>query len=80
MIKFITDITSKSEMNILEPVKDKNLLIVSLEGQLLGSFEPPKNGWTHDDLCEKNKTFPKEWNVCGADALLGEQWVGSTEV
>ncbi len=80
MIKFITDIQSDSELDILTPNKDKTLLIVSIEGQLLASYTPPSLGWTHSELIRRSRDFPTEWNFCGADALLGEQWVGSTEV
>jgi hypothetical protein len=79
MIKFITDICNK-EPDILTPVKNNTLLIVSVDGQLLGRYEPPKGGWSHKRLCDLNAIFPQEWLFCGADALLGEQWIGSTEV
>jgi hypothetical protein len=80
MLNFITDICHNNEPDILAPVKHKPLLIVSIDGQLLGRYEAPKEGWTHKLLCELNAIFPKEWRFCGADALLGEQWIGSTEV
>ena len=79
MIKFITDIQG-NEPDILTPHKHKRLLIMSMEGQYLNSYEPPKTGWTHDTLSKLTEVFPSEWNTCGADALLGDQFVGSTEV
>jgi hypothetical protein len=79
MLKFITD-RQANEPEILEPVKDKSLLIMSLEGQCLGIYDAPKQGWTHYKLCQLSETFPEQWLFCGADALIGDQWVGSTEI
>lgn len=79
MIHFITDVRH-NEPDILTPVKNNTLLIVSIEGQLLGRFDAPKEGWTHNSLCDLNTSFPEQWLFCGADALLGEVWIGSTEV
>lgn len=80
MIKFITDICQEKEPDILTPVKDKTLLVVSLEGQLLGRYEAPEGGWTHEKLCSLNNIFPEQWQFCGADALIDDQFVGSTEI
>ncbi|OEF63577.1 hypothetical protein OAA_13915 [Vibrio cyclitrophicus 1F175] len=80
MIKFITDIKHPDEPDILTPYKRKPLLIISLEGQLLQRFEPPLDGWTHDALCAVNESCSSSINDLGADAFLGKQWVGSTEV
>lgn len=80
MIKFITDIQNEREPDILTPNKHHSLLIISLEGQLLKSIQPPKLGWTHEILCSLNGEFPEQWLTCGADAYLLEQWVGSTEI
>ena len=80
MIDFITDRMSHSEPDILYSVRYERLLIISLEGQLLGSYQPPVDGWTHSSLVELLKCFPEEWDICGADAVVGEQWVGSTEI
>jgi hypothetical protein len=79
MIKFITDIQG-NEPDILTQHKHKRLLIVSIEGQYLNSYEPPRLGWTHEALTKLAALFPTEWNYCGADAMLGDQFVGSTEV
>jgi hypothetical protein len=80
MLKFITDRLTPCEPEILEPVKDKTLLIVSLEGQCLGIYDPPNGGWTHNLLCKLSESFPEQWSYCGADALIGDQFVGSTEI
>ena len=79
MIKFITDIQG-NEPDILTPHKHKHLLIMSIEGQYLNSYEPSEAGWTHDSLSKLVEFFPSEWNTCGADALLGDQFVGTTEI
>lgn len=80
MLKFITDIRNPKEPDILPDVKNGRLLIVSLDHQLLGSYEPPQEGWSHDKLNELSQTFPEEWSLCGADAIINDQWIGSTEV
>ncbi|EKA5635821.1 hypothetical protein OKZ62_001725 [Vibrio navarrensis] len=76
---FITDIQSEKETDILTGNQLKRLIVVSLEGQLLATYEAPTQGWTHESLVELSDDFPPQWNVCGADAFLGEQIVGSTE-
>ncbi len=80
MLKFITDIQNKKEKDILSSCRFKRLMIVSLDGQYLASYDAPKNGWTHDVLVDLADCFPHEWGVCGADALLGDSFVGSTEI
>jgi hypothetical protein len=80
MLKFITDIQNENEPDILTKVQHETLLILSIEGQYLGSYEPPEHGWTHEKLTSMAESFPSEWNFCGADALIGDQWVGSTEI
>ncbi|BEI26555.1 hypothetical protein [Vibrio fluvialis] len=79
-LTFVTDQLNSNETDILTPNKHKTLLIVSLDNQLLERFDAPETGWTHTKLVELSHQFPSEWNICGAEALLGEQWVGSTEV
>ena len=80
MLHFITDIRSDKEPDILTPNRFKRLLIVSLEGQLLASYESPSTGWSHELLVKLSQFVPNQWDFCGADALLGEQFVGSTEI
>lgn len=80
MIKFITDIQHKDEPDLLSNVSNKRLMIVSIEGQLLATYNAPTIGWTHELLVRLTRYFPSEWGYCGAEALLGEQWVGSTEI
>ena len=80
MLTFITDRRNESEPDLLTNNRQNTLLIVSLEGQWLAQFEPPATGWTHQALNELVPSFPLEWDFCGADALLCEKWIGSTEV
>lgn len=79
MLKFITDVQS-NEPDILSEVAHEKLLIMSIEGQFLASYDAPKKGWTHDVLLKMSQLFPTQWNFCGADAYLSDKWVGSTEV
>ncbi|MEZ9698822.1 hypothetical protein AB4455_12045 [Vibrio sp. 10N.261.46.E12] len=78
-IKFITD-RQGSEPDILTPNQHKKLMIISDEGQSLRTYNAPSSGWTHDTLVKLSDFFPPQWNVCGAEAWLGEQWIGSTEI
>lgn len=79
MITFITEIRN-NEPDILTPCKHERLLVMSIEGQFLNSYEAPREGWTHETLVKLSKVFPDQWAVCGADATLGDQFVGSTEI
>ncbi|MEZ9922318.1 hypothetical protein AB4342_19600, partial [Vibrio breoganii] len=71
MLTFITDIVNENESDLLTDNQHELLLIVSLEGQLLASYEPPLHGWSHERLCELTGSFPQQWEFCGADALIG---------
>ncbi|BFM18842.1 hypothetical protein R50073_50250 (plasmid) [Maricurvus nonylphenolicus] len=80
MIKFITD-QQEGEPDILSPVKNETLIITDLEKKELARFSPVNGPWTQEklervaeDLYDNRKTR------YGADAYLGTQWVGSTEV
>lgn len=64
MLKFITDIQNENEPDLLNNREFKTLMIVSLEGQLLGKYDAPEKGWTHSVLVELSHTFPSQWNVC----------------
>jgi 5'-deoxynucleotidase len=80
MITFITQQETTEEPDILTSNQSRSLIVTSLEGQQLALFLAPEEGWTHEKLCALNDTFPPQWHVCGAEAYLGDQWVGSTEV
>lgn len=80
MIKFVTD-RKRGEPCILEGNDMKPLHVKNMEGDLLLALAPAEP-WTHKDLCELDiKTFIGEKAMQdGADAYLGDVWVGSTEV
>lgn len=77
-MKFITD-TRPGEMEILTPDNAlKTLRIVHGDhGQLLFMSEAPQDGWTHEKLCALELPLG---DLLWADAYLGDEWVGSTEV
>ena len=63
---------------------EKGMLIVrTLEATSFIEVEPPQGGWTHDALDHAVK-HPDVLNFLsangGADAYLGSDWIGSTEV
>jgi len=78
MITFITD-RLPNEPEILLPLKHLPLQVRTLENEPIARFDPPENGWTHDDLMETARRID-DLTVMGADAYLGDDWVGSTEV
>ena len=47
MLKFITDVRD-NEPDILSVVKNETLMIISIDGQLLQTFEAPEEGWEHE--------------------------------
>lgn len=78
MIQFVTD-QKPGEIDILGSHNDKDLLVTDLDGQRIECFPAPANGWTHAYL----ETIAKglaHLTANGANAFLGEHWVGSTEV
>ncbi|MBW3834711.1 hypothetical protein A6767_10535 [Aeromonas veronii] len=78
-MKFITDIIG-DEPELLTPlIAMEPLEIVDLFDRkvVLFRYEAPQGGWTHEALCSQNIPLHK---LQGADAYLGNEWVGSTEV
>ncbi|NLC22646.1 MAG: hypothetical protein GX771_12210 [Halomonadaceae bacterium] len=80
MIKFVTD-HKPGEPNILEGNDMKPLLVKNLDGDLLSTLVPSEP-WTHEGLCGLAlETFVDEKAIrYGADAYLGDVWIGSTEI
>lgn len=78
MITFITDQRS-GEPDILSPNKSAPLRIFSLDGIELSCVAAPTGGWTHEDLLGQARSL-EHLAQNGADAYLGDAWVGSTEV
>jgi hypothetical protein len=78
MLKFITDVQN-DEPDILTPVKHNDLLITDLDGVQMLIIPAPEGGWSDELLwAASDRYIAKTAN--GAEAYLGEQWVGSTEV
>lgn len=48
----------------------RQLLIVSSEGQRLGSYNPPLTGWNDNELKNLASTFPKEWECCEIEIMF----------
>lgn len=78
MITFVTDIRL-GEVDILSQAQHNVLLIKNLNGDAITSITPPQTGWSHRSLTEVAEDLPPETER-GADAYLGNVWVGSTEV
>ncbi|UXH55937.1 hypothetical protein Q1Z72_01450 [Pseudomonas qingdaonensis] len=79
MITFITDCRGESEPEILPGVAGQPLVIKSLQGKHLLDFPAPAGGWTHQGLCDLGQSI-ETLTTDGADAFVGGEWVGSTEV
>ncbi|EMA8657040.1 hypothetical protein EHJ13_22135 [Cronobacter dublinensis] len=75
MITYITD-QQYGEPDILTLHQYETLIISSLAGKELLKVAAPETGWTHEALCAIQPAESEE----AADAYLGAQWVGSTEV
>ena len=76
-MQFITDV-KPGECEILTPsLVHKPLLVVDCwnGAHVLMQFAPPPAGWTHDALCALDIHVNQI-----ADAFLGKEWVGSTEI
>ena len=78
MIHFWTD-RRPGEPDILGPLKDATLAITTIEGDSLYMSTAPDEGWTHQRLEEKARGL-STLTAGGANAWLGAELVGSTEV
>lgn len=78
MITFITD-ERMAEPDILAPVKREVLRVTQLDGQLIKAIAAPRRGWTHEALETAAEQLALKTRS-GAEAYLGDAWVGSTEV
>lgn len=80
MCTFVTD-RRPGENDILAGINSLPLLIVSLDGGFIERIDAPVSGWTHELLVHAGEELAKREVLAeGADAFLGEHWVGSTEV
>lgn len=78
MITFITD-CREGEPDILTPVMYETLLVTDLNGVELFSLPAPVGGWTTESLNSLSSQY-RDLNESGAEAYIGDVWVGSTEV
>lgn len=78
MLSLVTD-QRPGEPELLSTVKHLALEIRSLAGNVLATVTAPVSGWTHEQLVAvamRQEAITRD----GADAYLGAQWVGSTEI
>lgn len=87
MISFVTDILAPGESCLLDGVTHADMTIRALSGECIATFAAPSpGGWTHAEALRVNELIHQEprmreaLRVNGADAYIGEQWVGGTEV
>ena len=78
MIHFWTD-RRPGEPDILAPLKDATLVVTTIEGASLHMSTAPESGWTHERVVEKARSL-SNLTADGANAWLGPELVGSTEV
>lgn len=79
MITFITDCRGDNEREILPGVAAKPLILKTLKGKPLVAIPSPAGGWSHNTLQSLSETLTS-FTAEGADAYIGAEWVGSTEV
>lgn len=79
MIHLVTDVGC-AEPDILMPGRGQPLLIKNLEGDLLQTIPAPELGWSHRQLMDETSKLSAQFTNQGADAFLGSEWIGSTEV
>ena len=78
MIQFWTD-RRPGEPDILAPLKDATLVVTAIGGYSLYMSTAPDGGWTHERLQEKARAL-SILTADGANAWLGTELVGSTEI
>jgi hypothetical protein len=78
-ICIITDTHCETEPDIIAPVRHEDFQARSLAGDLLVARPAPADGWSYALLCELAQEI-EHLTGEGADAHVGEVWVGSTEV
>ncbi|WP_130537670.1 hypothetical protein [Thiomicrorhabdus indica] len=80
MLKIVTNVKSGEE-DILTPVKNENLRVFDLDGNLICEVKNPIFGWTTELLWQQSeRLYRNGLTKNGADAFLGRSWIGSTEV
>lgn len=77
-ISLVTDVMP-GEPDILSPVKHCALIITDFDGDKIKDIPAPAGGWTHEALMALAETVSIPAGD-GANAHLGDCWIGSTEV
>lgn len=77
MIHFITD--QRANESELAFDKDEALSLRDLEGRVIATVVAPRSGWSTAALRQAAATAVVG-DLCGIEAFVGDQWVGSTEV
>jgi hypothetical protein len=75
MLTYITDVR-EGEHDLLTLNHHQILVIKNLDGMVLHTQVAPRHGWTHNALVSIQPFACSD----GADAYLGANWIGSTEV
>lgn len=78
MIQFLTD-SVPGEFDILDDLRHKDLYIRHIDDRLIKTISAPSGGWTHESLQDLGFLLQDETQD-GANAFLGRDFVGSTEV
>lgn len=78
-MKFITDVVGTESEILNEVLAASTLKIVAIDGnnEVLFTCPAPDGGWTHQSLSTLDIPLQR---LEAADAYLGDEWVGSTEV
>lgn len=72
---FATEV-QPGEKCIIKGHENEPLTICNLDGDVLATIQP-SGSWTHEKLISLDLSYVA--TGYGADALLGSQWIGSTE-
>lgn len=79
-LTFITDVRP-GEPEILPRVANETLRITDLDGVEIIQIHPVSGPWTHDKLVQVGESLViLDVLKNGANAYLGDTWIGSTEV
>jgi len=80
MITIVTDI-KHGEPDVLKPIQKEDLYLKDLDDGVIFRMSPIDGSWTHESLVVTVEQICKGCPCDnGADAFLGNTWIGSTEV
>lgn len=75
---FITDIKN-GEVDILSDIMQNDLIFRDLDDRAIATIPAPPTGWSHEALTQEGNALSEKLKQ-GANAYLGQSWVGGTEV